>query len=389
MMDLSTGPPHRGRIKPLDALIVPAGRKAERLRPVAELAASANILLVVLASRNCHIDEASGVVASIPGCRSLIAGIPDGYRNEILRFRTSHPSFTELTARQNSDLSLKRNLGLLLARLMRWDKIMFLDDDIYGITNGDLIKVAAQLETHQVTGLISRSYPDNSVVCHAKRVIGQWQDNFVTGAALGVNTGDMPLDFFPEIYNEDWFFFARQAEQGEIVSVGNAYQRPYKPFADPNRAVTEEFGDLVAEGLYALFDDGRSLNAATSAYWKEFISDRANLIEDIADRVFRISTHEAIQAYDSMQSAGKQLAKIHADDCERFVATWREDRGVFARTAYDMPPLMNHAAACEFLQLPGWREAEFAIPDSRRSRLVDLSWTARGQDVSPRPVGLP
>ena len=171
--DFSARPPRSGRVKPLDAIVVPAGRKADKLKTVAELAASADVPLVVLASRDCHVVEASALVASIPGCRALIVGIPGDYRNDLLTFQTSDPSFADLKAGRNSDLSLKRNLGLLLARLMRWEKIMFLDDDIFGVTLTDLAKIASQLDSHQVTGLISRSFPDNSVVCHANRLSGR------------------------------------------------------------------------------------------------------------------------------------------------------------------------------------------------------------------------
>ena len=146
------------------------------------------------------------------------------------------------------------------------------------------------------------------------------------------------LDFFPDVYNEDWFFFATHAAKGQVISVGTARQQPYKPFADPNRAVTEEFGDLIAEGLYALFNDGQSLDAATKAYWKEFIHARKELIERIADDLYRIPTHEAaVQAYESMLHAKKQLASITAADCVRFVKAWRYDRGAFAKTANEMP----------------------------------------------------
>ena len=377
--DFSAKPPRSGRVKPLNAIIVPAGRKAEKLKTVAELAASADVLLVVLASRDCHVVEASALVASIPGCRALVVAIPDGFRNDLLTFRTSDPSFTKLKAGRNSDLSLKRNLGLLLARLMRWDKIMFLDDDIFGVTLTHIAKIASQLDSHQVTGLISRSFPDNSVVCHANRLSGRDQDNFVTGAALGVNCADAakPLDFFPDVYNEDWFFFAIHAAKGQVISVGTARQQPYKPFADAKRAETEEFGDLIAEGLYALFNDGQSLDAATKAYWKEFIDARRELIERIADDLYCIPTHEAaVQAYESMMHAKKELASIAAEDCVRFVEAWRHDRGVFARTANEIPQVGNFAAACEHLGLTTWREAEFGLPDSPRSR-----WTG-----APKPV---
>ena len=387
--DFSARPPRSGRIKTLDALIVPAGRKAERLKTVAELAASADVLLVVLASRACHVVEASALVASIQGCHALIAGIPDDYQNDLLTFQTSGPSFADLRAGRNSDLSLKRNLGLLLARLMRWEKIMFLDDDIFDVTITDLAKIASQLDSHQVTGLISRSFPDNSVVCHANRLSGRRQDNFLTGAALGVNCAEKPLDFFPDVYNEDWLFFATHAAQGQVVSVGTARQQTYKPFADPNRAVVEEFGDLIAEGLYALFNDGESLEAATKAYWDDFIRARMKLIDSLAEDLYLIPTHEAaVKAYESMRHAGKQLASIAAGECVRFVKAWRYDRGAFARTANDMPRAGNYAAACEYLKLTGWREAEFGHPDSPALRLVGAPQPVRGKNAHPWSVSL-
>jgi hypothetical protein len=378
MRDLSAGPPRSGRVKPLDAIVVPAGRKAEKLKTVAELAASADVPLVVLASLHCRVAEASALVASIPGCRALIVDIPGDYRHDHLTFQTSDPSFAHLKAGRNSDLSLKRNLGLLLARLMRWEKIMFLDDDIFGVTLTDLAKIASQLDSHQVTGLISRSFPDNSVVCHANRLSGRHQDTFVTGAALGVNCAETPLDFFPDVYNEDWLFFATHAARGQVISVGTARQQPYKPFADPKRADLEEFGDLIAEGLYALFNDGQSLDAATKDYWDDFIVARKKLIERLADDLYRIPTHEAgVQAHESMLHARKRLVSITADACVLFVKAWGEDREAFARTANEMPALGNYAAACEYLQLTRWREAEFGLPDSRRSR-----WTG-----VPQPCG--
>jgi hypothetical protein len=388
--DLSARPPRSGRVKPLGALIVPAARKADKLKTVAELAALADVLLVVLASRECDVIEASELVASIQGCRALIAGIPDDYRNDVLTFQTSDPSFAGLKAGRNSDLSLKRNLGLLLARLMRWEKIIFLDDDIFGVTVTDLAKIASRLDNHQVTGLISRSFPDNSVVCHANRLSGRRQDNFITGAALGVNCADDPLDFFPDVYNEDWLFFATQAAQGKVVSVGEARQQPYKPFADPNRAVTEEFGDLIAEGLYALFNDGQSLEAATKAYWHDFIDARKNLIRRLASDLFLIPTNEAaVQAYESMLHADKQLASINADECVRFVNAWRNDRGAFARTARDTPRVGNYADACEYLKLTRWREAEFGVPDSQRSRMTGAPQSvSRGKNAGSRSISL-
>ena len=65
-----------------------------------------------------------------------------------------------------------------------------------------------------------------------------------------------------------------------------------------------------------------------------------------------------------MRHAHKQLASIKAEQCVRFVKAWRYDRGAFAKTANEMPAVDNYAAACEYLGLTRWREAEFGLPDS-------------------------
>ena len=49
--------------------------------------------------------------------------------------------------------------------------------------------------------------------------------------------------------------------------MGHAVQAEYDPFANPERARREEFGDLLAEGLYALIgekDPSRAVRRATS-----------------------------------------------------------------------------------------------------------------------------
>ena len=68
--------------------------------------------------------------------------------------------------------SLKRNLGLLLARLHGWNKIAFIDDDIKIGQPEHFARLAGQLEFYQAAGMVVDEYPDNSVVCHARRLAG-------------------------------------------------------------------------------------------------------------------------------------------------------------------------------------------------------------------------
>lgn len=47
-------------------------------------------------------------------------------------------------------------------------------------------------------------------------------------------------------------------------------QLEYQPFGHPGRAASEEFGDLIAEGLYRLIHEGADVIDATESYWGNF-----------------------------------------------------------------------------------------------------------------------
>ncbi len=130
----------------------------------------------------------------------------------------------------------------------------------------------------------------------------------LSGAALGVNTSsDRCLEVFRDVYNEDWFALAGEAESSGVANVGDVRQLPYNPFENPQRAAHEEFGDLVAEGLYALSNDGLSVSLATEAYSAGFIGGRRRLVADIAREIAQNETNELVQASTSLQSAQYQL----------------------------------------------------------------------------------
>ena len=48
-----------------------------------------------------------------------------------------------------------------------------------------------------------------------------------------------------------------------------------------------------------------------------------------------------------------------------------------------MPAVGNYAAACEYLELTRWREAEFGLPDSPRSRLTGAPQPVRSKNADP------
>jgi hypothetical protein len=180
------------------------------------LAARLGVLLVVLCSKQTRADQVVERVSTSPGARALVVEIPENWDHPKFPTQTSSQAFGRANANRASDLSAKRNIGLLLARLHGWNKIVFVDDDVTLSRTDNVTRLAGQLDRYQVAGMIVRDYPDNSVVCHARRDAGLPQDVFLTGAVLGVHCNNLPLSFFPDIYNEDWFLLVRRPAASSV-----------------------------------------------------------------------------------------------------------------------------------------------------------------------------
>jgi hypothetical protein len=235
--------------------------------------------------------------------------------------------------------------------------------------------MAGQLQNHQVVGMRLLEFPDNSVVNHARRLAGLWQDVFVTGAVLGVNASDQPLSYFPDIYNEDWFFFAHLAARRQLPHVGEATQAEYDPFAGPARARQEEFGDVLAEGLYALIGGERSdvpfpemLRGATQRYWEHFIEARHDVLSETSSRLHGYLAQDggddrlrsAIRALDA---AAEQLTRITPDLCVDFLEAWQLDLADWQRATSGANDVGSTLLAMDYLEMADWTMAEFGNAD--------------------------
>ena len=260
LLDQSAG----SDLRAFDAIVVPTARPAAYLRHVVSLARQAGCPLLLLCSRRASARAASEYWAG-EALRQLISvDIPPTYSLPLVDLATS--ASPEALFKRNTDTALKRNIGLLVARMAGWERVIFLDDDIAVPDPNDLRRAAALLDDYDTVGLSLAGYPDNSVVCHAHRITSGNQDTFVGGGAMAVAPWQTS-SFFPNVYNEDWFFLLDDAMMRPVTLVGQALQRPYDPFARPDRAVSEEFGDVMAEGIFWLLDQHRRFEDAPNACW--------------------------------------------------------------------------------------------------------------------------
>jgi hypothetical protein len=263
------------------------------------------------------------------------------------------------------DLSMKRNIGLVLARLLGWTRLMFLDDDIYRVSRKDVAALAAALDDQSVSALIPKRYPDNSVVCHAHRLGGGDQDVFASASGIGIRCDRDEMAFFPNVYNEDWFFFADEASRHRIAKVGESRQRRYDPYDDPRRAAREEFGDLLAEGLYARLDRNQGIWDVDKGYWQDFIKRRMEFHEQVAQALTQVKNRdEAARASNSIRAAQNQLNRITPELCEKFVRLWQDDREKWRSYLAGLPRLDSITTSFKYLDI----EPVACHPASRSGR---------------------
>jgi hypothetical protein len=312
----------------LDAIVVPASRPAAHLDHAVTLARAAGCWLLILCSGRLSSTEAVEFLAARSYHKAVAIDLPRDYSHQLLCFPELLAINSELPKAcglYTTDLSMKRNIGLVLARMLRWRRIFFLDDDIRDITYPNLQRTIDMLESFSAAGLWVTDFPDNSIVCHANRETGGSQDVFVSGAALTVNC-ESEIGFFPDVYNEDWLFMFDYASAGKLANSSvEATQLRYYPFAKASRAAWQEFGDVIAEGLCALLHLGLDVADATREYWGYFLEARRDFLEAILTRLSNADPEMRSEIQMSVLQAEKCLQMIKPDLCARYVQAWRHD----------------------------------------------------------------
>jgi len=348
----------------LDAIIVPASRPAANLDHAVTLARALSCHLVVICSHRARAAEVNELLASRNFTRAIVIDLPTGYTHPTFNFNTSKLDRFDLPAdciNPNVNLSTKRNLGLLLAKMLGWERIFFLDDDIRDLSSSDLCRTASMLGPYRAVGMRAVDFPDNSVVCHGHRSTGGNQDVFISGSVLAVHCAES-VSFFPEIYNEDWFFFYHYAAARKLGWSGrDATQLCYDPFADPQRAAGQEFGDVLAEGLFGLLHRRIGEDDATGDYWRIFLDARMRFLEAVLARAEAVEPYLRGRIVSSVETAIAWSGKISPSMCEGYVKVWKQDLDAWQQRLTKIPRLPSAKAALSELLLTPSRQSPYML----------------------------
>jgi hypothetical protein len=222
--------------------------------------------------------------------------------------------------------------------MLRWRRVLFVDDDRLDLDASQVRAACELVGPHGaplVVGWHCEEFPDNSVVCHARRATGLPQDTFFGAGVLLLQTeGHLPL--FPPVYNEDWMhLFEVLHDGGALHMAGVVRQRPFDPFATYNRAYEEEFGDTLAEGMFHLIHERLPVSTATvEPFWADVVEDRLAMIQDLRRRTARLldgAASEEATGWFHILGSLDAAERRHRDNpmvpqLSAFVGDWLVDR---------------------------------------------------------------
>ena len=311
---LSRVPQYAPRHRRLDlaAVVVTVSRPGvgRGLALAARLAEAKGSHLVVLRSGDAVGEPFPEVLVPHSVRRTVVLDLPPGSESVLPSWQSDEQ--TVATLHRDSDHGFKRNVGLLLGRMCGWDTLLFLGENVRTSPASDLARRRTPVEPDPVSrmddvladfatyphlhaaGWFQRDFDDESVIGHACRMLGRPRETFVSGEALLVRCGG-PLPFFPAAYNDHWLFFLHLMLGGwhtcpssAVKYVGTIHQDAYYPFTAP-RARSEELGDLLTGGLFALLGAPREelvVSASSPSFWDEAIDGRRRLITDLLSELY-------------------------------------------------------------------------------------------------------
>jgi hypothetical protein len=90
------------------------------------------------------------------------------------------------------------------------------------------------------------------------------------------------------------------------------------------RAASQEFGETVSEGIYALLHLNVMVSHATLDYWVQFLDSRSAYLDALIGRLHNMRDLSR-NVFLAINTAKASLMRIEPALCEEYVNAWRED----------------------------------------------------------------
>lgn len=201
------------------------------------------------------------------------------------------------------NLGFVRNYALILSKVFRYDKVLFMDDDIIIQDTAITKTMMMKLNYRDFVGAKFIGMADDSVVGHLMRTCGGEVYEFLSGGFLAFNVNAVS-EYFLNYYNEDqiWLFLHQPTTRFETF--GEVEQQQYNPFRNASiKALSQEFGEILDEGAEEAFNRGDSNLLITQDFWEEICNIRINYLNQLPELcIGKEIEYTALSVYKSLMN---------------------------------------------------------------------------------------
>ena len=351
-----------------NAVVIPTSRDASTstlsgVRLGAEIASAHGCPLVVILSKDAErpasVNRLCHMVEQVdPSLELMLVRLADVEPAVVLethlsRLPTAAAGDEDAVSRYTSDVAQKRNAALVMALERAWTYVLFLDDDVSAWESTSSRPCSSTLDAagldvalsalagghHFAVAWAARAFSDNSVLCRLRRSTGQHQGVMIGGGALLVRLDETtPATYFPSIYNEDWLFLlaliAGVGDRAAVARAGKVRQDEPDVSVTVERALAEEFGDVLAEGLMTLArrPDQVFTLGCDPVFWEDALQERRQMIDDLALRLRQgrwvgdpASRAEACRTVEAVADLHERRAAGLSEIFSEYVGAWKCD----------------------------------------------------------------
>ena len=177
------------------------------------------------------------------------------------------------------NLGIARNFALDHSMREKFNKVLFLDDDISGLNAEKIDLGFSTLTEHNFVSCNLLGQFDDSIIGHIATEVGipDIQPRMLSGGFLFLMPSSITQRFF-NVYNEDWILQLLEKEKERITLPIEVYHDIDRSLVwTLDRALFQESGELIVE---ALIENNNALLAGSS-FWNTILRNRIRFIEGI------------------------------------------------------------------------------------------------------------
>jgi len=203
------------------------------------------------------------------------------------------------------NLGIARNFALDYSVHNKYDKVLFIDDDISNIDQKIVNEGFSILAKDNFVSCNIGGIGDNSIVGHISKQLKIIEDNpeMLSGGFWFLIPSSITHHFY-NIYNEDWIMqFLEQDKERKIMPFFVRHNADKNIEWNMNKVFFQEVGEIVVEGLI------KNNNALLmdSEFWNNIIKDRISYIEIVKESAKQTNMKEY---YDICSNLSVWLSQI-------------------------------------------------------------------------------